>query len=280
MSLKIEKVLNNNAVVTIDDAGREVVLFGAGIAFQKKYGGFVSNEKVEKKYYLDEHADQLVISQLFNVITTDYFEIVDNVIELCESGYGIDVDKSLLISLSDHIFNSVKRFEKNIVLENELIWEIKQIYPTEFKIGKYAVKIINEKFNTKLDDNEASFIALHILEKRLDKTSNSTNDSILLIKQIMNILTVTFDVEIDDEALNYYRLITHLKFFIKRMNHNEIREPVNKNLISIVKSTYPQSAIAVNYVKEFLAMNYDYSLTESDETYLIIHVANIFEKDE
>lgn len=39
--MKIEKILNNNAFISIDKSGEEIVVMGRGIAFGKKQGNEV-----------------------------------------------------------------------------------------------------------------------------------------------------------------------------------------------------------------------------------------------
>lgn len=34
--MRIEKVLNNNVVISLDASGKDVIVMGSGIAFQKK----------------------------------------------------------------------------------------------------------------------------------------------------------------------------------------------------------------------------------------------------
>lgn len=46
--MRIEKILNNNVVLTINEAGQEVVVMGRGIAFQKKVDDEIEVDKVEK----------------------------------------------------------------------------------------------------------------------------------------------------------------------------------------------------------------------------------------
>lgn len=49
--LKISKILNNNAVIIIDDQRKEKVVVGTGIGFQKKPGEEIESSKI-KKYIL------------------------------------------------------------------------------------------------------------------------------------------------------------------------------------------------------------------------------------
>ena len=51
--MKIEKVINNNIVVSRDIDGNEIVVMGRGIGFQKKAGTEVSSKAVEKIFKID-----------------------------------------------------------------------------------------------------------------------------------------------------------------------------------------------------------------------------------
>ena len=46
--MTIDKVLNNNVVISHDENGAEVVLMGRGLAFGRRAGDPVAAEKVEK----------------------------------------------------------------------------------------------------------------------------------------------------------------------------------------------------------------------------------------
>lgn len=46
--MKIAKILNNNVVVVLDEQGREQVVMGRGLAFQKHPGDVIPKENIEK----------------------------------------------------------------------------------------------------------------------------------------------------------------------------------------------------------------------------------------
>ena len=52
MSMKIEKVINNNVVSALEN-GREVVVMGRGIGFQLRAGMDIPGELIEKVFRLD-----------------------------------------------------------------------------------------------------------------------------------------------------------------------------------------------------------------------------------
>ena len=50
--MKILRVLNTNAIVTIDENSREIIVTGAGIGFKKKRGDLVDKSQIDKIYCL------------------------------------------------------------------------------------------------------------------------------------------------------------------------------------------------------------------------------------
>ena len=48
MVLKIVKVLNNNVVISLNEKGEDIIVMGSGIAFQKKRGDTIEENKVER----------------------------------------------------------------------------------------------------------------------------------------------------------------------------------------------------------------------------------------
>ena len=58
----MEKILNNNAVMALDENGRETVVMGRGIAFKKRIGEEIDDEQVEKTFTLT-HMDEGLLSK-------------------------------------------------------------------------------------------------------------------------------------------------------------------------------------------------------------------------
>ena len=50
--MKILRVLNTNAIVTLDEKNQEIIVTGAGIGFKKKRGDLVDKSQIDKVYCL------------------------------------------------------------------------------------------------------------------------------------------------------------------------------------------------------------------------------------
>ena len=52
--MKIEKVLNNNVVVSYNKKGHEVIVMGRGIAFKRSAGQLIDKDRIEKIFTLSD----------------------------------------------------------------------------------------------------------------------------------------------------------------------------------------------------------------------------------
>ena len=67
--MKIIRVLNTNAVVSLDPCGREIIITGAGIGFKKKKGEELDKSRVEKIYCLKSAEDNYRLQQVVREIS-------------------------------------------------------------------------------------------------------------------------------------------------------------------------------------------------------------------
>lgn len=54
--MKIAKILNNNVVVVLGEHGKEQVVMGRGLAFQKRVGDALDTQQIEKVFALQSDA--------------------------------------------------------------------------------------------------------------------------------------------------------------------------------------------------------------------------------
>ena len=78
------------------------------------------------------------------------------------------LNDTIYISLSDHIYTAIQRFLEGITITNSMLWDIKRFYELEFGLALKALNIIKERFQVELPEDEAAFIALHIVNAEMD----------------------------------------------------------------------------------------------------------------
>ena len=79
--MKIVRVLNTNAVVSINQEGRELIITGAGIGFKKKKGENLDEALADKTYYLESVDDSRRLQEVVKEISEEYLEIASRVVK-------------------------------------------------------------------------------------------------------------------------------------------------------------------------------------------------------
>lgn len=272
----IEKVLNNNVVISIDPkTKKEIILMGSGIAFNAKVGQIVDEKKIEKTFILDNKTLGNKIKKLINQIPDGIFELSHEIISHATKTLNVKFDKQIYISLSDHIAFAIKRYKKNIELKNDLLSEIRRVHKKEFNEALHAVEFINKRLKIKLPEDEAGFITLHFINASFNETTTKSITSTKIIKDILNIITYYFSLELDEDDLNYDRLLTHLKYFAKRVINNNQVISEEGNLLQMISTGYPDSYKCVLKIKKYINANYEYDINEDEMIYLTMHIQRV-----
>jgi len=272
----VEKILNNNLVVSIDPkTNKEVILMGSGLAFKKKVGQEVETDKVEKIFVVDDKNMGNKIKKLINDIPDGVFELVNDIIAHVEKELSRELDKQIYISLSDHIGFAIKRYKNNVEIKNDLIDEIRRIHKEEYKMAIWALGYINEKLNINLPEDEAGFIALHIVNASYKETAKESVISTNIVKGILNIIRYYYSVEFNEDELNYDRLLTHLKYFAKRVVTNKQNKVESSEFLKLAADSYPKAYDCANKVKSYIDNNYNYLVNEDEIIYLTMHIHRV-----
>ena len=272
----VEKVLNNNVVVSIDPTTRkEVILMGSGIAFNKKPGQLIDEKRIEKTFIVDDENLGNKIKKLINQIPDGIFELTDEIITHAIVELNTELDKQIYIFLADHIAFAVKRFKNGITVKNELLNEIRRVHRNEFKISLWAVEYINKKLNVKLPEDEAGFIAIHFVNASYKETTMKSVESTKIIKDILNIIKYYFSMELDEDDLNYDRLLTHLKYFSKRIINNNQHDSNDSSLVKVISITYPEAYGCALKIGEYISQNNNYKVNDDEIIYLTMHIQRV-----
>lgn len=272
----IEKVLNNNVVVSIDPkTKKEIILLGSGIAFNRKIGQEVDETKIEKTFILDDKTLGNKFKKLINQIPDGVFQLSHEIITHASKKLNVKFDKQIYISLSDHIAFAIKRYKKNIMIKNDLLSEIRRVHKNEYKEALWALGFLNQKLKIELPEDEAGFIALHFVNASLYQTTTSSIESTKIVKDILNIIRYHFSLEFNEDDLNYDRLLTHLKYFSKRIVTNNQDDNSEDEFMNMVIKSYPEAYNCTLKIKEYIINNYKYEINSSEIVYLTLHIQRI-----
>lgn len=273
--MKIAKVINNNVISVLNEQKKELVIMGRGIAFQKRPGDVVDESKIEKIFKLDNKDVSEKFKTLLYDIPLEYMDVSERIISYAKEKLGKKLNDSIYVSLTDHITFAIERNKKGLLISNALLWEIKRIYSDEFTIGLKAIKKIEEMLGISLPEDEAGFIAMHIVNAELNEEMPNVVSITKLIQDILNIVKYYFKIEIDEESLNYFRFLTHLKFFSQRLFSEKNLESPDDYLYDMVKKKYPDAFACTGKIKEFIEKAHNKKITKEEIAYLTIHIERV-----
>ena len=132
--MQIEKVYNNNVIQASDQQGRELIIMGKGLGFQKKAGEELDTSKIEKTFVLQNDYQQSDLSSLYLQMESTEVEVVNAIINKAEGVLGVQFDLSLYLALADHLHFVFERSHEGVSIENPLSWEVRKFYPNEYQI--------------------------------------------------------------------------------------------------------------------------------------------------
>lgn len=270
--MKITKIFNNNAVATVAANKTEFILTGSVIGFQKKIGDLVDEKRIERKYVFDG-SENSSIYRLFLNTPHEYFELAQKIFERASSVLKIKVKDKMIFALVDHICFAIERYENNVDLPNLVLSEIKTLYKIEYQIGLWSLKLIENTLNVKLNEDEAGYIALHIINGTSSDASRNTMDILEIVDGCLGIIQKEFNLVYDDEDLNYIRLTTHLKFMAQRIisKTSDDEEFENDDMLRVL-SKNKNVIKCVNKIAEYLKRDFKYELDKREKLYLMVHL--------
>ena len=276
----IKRILTNNAVVIDDENQQEKIVCGKGIAFKKRPGMEIDEMSINQTFILEGGGEYSRFEQLLKDVPLEYLELSSEIINMAKLEFAKKFKDNVIITLSDHLYVAIKRCREGMTISNPLLRDIKNFYEIEYDIGLRALELIKNKFHIQLPNDEAGFIALHIVNVELDEDNMDHIFQVTkVIQEIMTIVKYHFHAEFDTSNVYYYRFITHLKFFALRLlKDNQFNEDEENELLDVVKDKYCTSYECVLKIKDFLEKKYNYTLQEDEIVYLTIHVHRVVHK--
>lgn len=275
--MKIGKILNNNVAVIYEEGKPEKIVMGCGITFQKRVGDTIDETKVDKIFSLINPDTNSKLQQLLREIPIEYLELSEKIIEYAKTKAERTLNEFIYITLLDHIYMAIIRQKEGISVKNLMLWDIKKFYKVEFQIGLKALDFIEEAFHLRLEEDEAGFIALHIVNAQMDKNGiKEIKEVTKLIHQIVKIVKYHFHTNFNEESVYYQRFITHLKFFSLRLFQNNIHKgSEDEELLALIKRKYKLSYECTLKVAEYIQNTYAYTISDEEKLYLTIHIERI-----
>ncbi|MGM9536445.1 MAG: BglG family transcription antiterminator LicT [Intestinibacter sp.] len=272
---RVKKVINNNFISSIDQNGKQVIIRGLGIGFQKKTGEWIKDDKVEAVYRIDDKATSNKLQELVSQVPKEYIDTCTEIIDNIKLKLNKKLNDNIYITLTDHLSFAIERKKLKQEYSNALLWDIKRFYDQEYKLGLESLDIIEKKHNVRLSDDEAGFIALHIVNAELDTNMSSMIKITSFMQEVLEIVRNYYDIELNEDSLDFGRFITHLKYFAQRLFNNKPTKDTDFQLQRMIRENYSKDYGCAEKIKEYIKEKYNLNLTGEEMMFLTIHLKRI-----
>lgn len=277
--MRVKKVINNNILCVVDDQGKELIVTGRGLGFQKSRGQRIDPAQVERTYRMEEKDGQRRLRELVEKIPAEHLELTEVLITYIKTQIPQKLNESLLITLADHISFAIARKEQGVEFSNPLKGSIMCYYPTEFHLGQHCLRVVREKLEVELHEDEAAFIALHIVNAELNTNMSEMYDITKLIEGAIQVVEYYYGRHFDRESLDFSRFVVHLRYFAQRIFQGKMMEDDQGEhdvlFRQLIMKNCREHFKCAQCVAQFVKNSYQFDLSEEELIYLTIHLKRI-----
>ena len=279
LEMRIKKIINNNVLCVVDEAGNELIVTGRGIGFQRHRGEIIDSASVERTYRMEEKTGQRKLQELVEKIPLEHLALTERLIDQIKSQIPQKLNESLLITLADHISFAILRKAQGVEFNNPLKGAIMCYYPTEYHLGQYCLKVIREELAVTLHEDEAAFIALHIVNAELNTNMSEMDDITKLIEGTISVVEYYYQKQFDRESLDFNRFVVHLRYFAQRLFEGKIMEDAqgerDEMFRQLIMKNCREHYKCAQCIADYIKNTYQKDLSDEELTYLTIHLKRI-----
>ena len=274
--MRVVKILNNNYILVEDPNGNECIVMGKGLRFSNQVGSELKEENIQKIFALKDKKSVRDWQQMLEGVSEDYGEAIHSAIMLADEAMPGKLNSQVFIILFDHLIFALERQHKNIILQNRLLWEVRQFYPAEFALGKRMIEYLNQRLQIKLPEEEASNIAFHLVNAQTENPNmEQTIQAVKMLKDIFNIVQYSFANRIRTDSIHYTRFVTHMQFFLQRVLEHKMLSGDELDIFEQVAKGHPESYCCARKIGAYIQGVQKEEISREELLYLTIHIARI-----
>lgn len=279
VKMRIKKIINNNILCAVDEKGNELIVTGRGIGFQRHRGETIDSALIERTYRMEEKTGQRKLLELVEKIPVEHLNLTEELIAHIKSQIPQKLNESLLITLADHISFAILRKAQGVEFSNPLKGPIMCYYPTEYHLGQFCLRVIRDQLDVVLHEDEAAFIALHIVNAELNTNMSEMYEITKLIEGTISVVEYYYHKGFDRESLDFNRFVVHLRYFAQRLFQGKIMEDEqgerDEMFRQLIMKNCKEHYKCAQCIAEYIKNTYQKDLSDEELTYLTIHLKRI-----
>ena len=115
--MRICRILTNNALVVLDEKGKEQIVCGKGIGYKKRPGDNVDDKLVETVYVKEGDQSFEQIRRTLEALPEEYLLLAQHIVEAANVSLNMKLNPVMAVSLADHLFYASSVFWKELQLQ-------------------------------------------------------------------------------------------------------------------------------------------------------------------
>ena len=274
---RVSKVLNNNGVIAIEmEENQEYVLLGKGIGFGKKVSQRFEAPFDCTRYSLKDDTERGSAASLVKSVDPVFLEIASEVLREAERTFG-NIDKRILFPLADHISFAVARMKNGEQISNPLTGDIHALFYKEFQVASVLKKILSDRMQVEIGDDEIGYVALHVHSAIEDEKVSVAMQMARTVRECVSIIESETGKKIDVMTLDYNRLMNHVKYMAARLLRGE---ELKININDYIEIKFPKAFAIATTVCDHLGENIGVQPGEREIGYLAMHIERVYNAGE
>ena len=267
--VELIKKINNNFAVARDSTGQTVIVSGRGIGFVKMPSTVDDLSIIARTYYdVDERYVNLI-----KQIPEEVIKLSTRIVDYATKQLKQKLNSNLFFTLADHINFALEREKQGIQFHFGITYEMNYLHPEEMKIGEKATAVINRTFQVHLPDDEASVIAMHILEAEQYIEMNKKIANLeKILDDICEILKIELSIAIEKNSFSYCRFVTHVQYLLQRRKEEKEIISENQRLYESMIHQFPETFSCVLRIKDYFNEALSWSISDEEMLYLMLHI--------
>ncbi|MEZ5086242.1 MAG: PRD domain-containing protein [Tessaracoccus sp.] len=272
--MKILQVFNNNVVLAVDDLGRDVVLTGRGLGFQKRRGDEVDESRIGRRFVPADNPG--AVAKVLADIPPDLFGLVAELFAEAVRSLGARLPPLALVAVADHVNQAIARIRAGHRMEYPLRAEVAHLHPEELGVAEELLARLNEQVDVHLPEGEATALAMHLFHAVTDSPSmEQTFMQSALIRQIFDLVAEAHGSSFDPDSIDAARFAAHLRYFFARARSGHQLHGETSALGEVLKTANPVAYQLAQRTAALLELRLDQRVSEDETVYLTLHIARL-----
>lgn len=274
--MKILRVLNNNVVLSRDASGREVILTGRGLGFQKRPGQEVDPRAVVRTFVPTDGRDPDNLATVLAALDQDVVRAVVLAISETQLEPAESTQPTLAIAVADHVAQALKRERDGTRIDYPLRAEVQTLYREEYDKAARLLTAINHHIDPPLPQTEATALALHLVNAGFSSGDLSFTYTMTgVIQQMLTVISERYGIPAERDSISGARFITHVRYLFVRVHQHRQLTRQDSVIGESIRTAYPEATRTARQLATIVELRLGTALTEDEVSYLALHVARM-----